>query len=348
MENIILGTRYFKYEDDDIEVLTVVKNKDSNNIELRDKNDKSVVLNYHDLVTKYTKLNPDAIINFNIVKIQDMNDVIVTVFRNHELLRHDNIPYSICRQNITDFFANSLSPEMNYCGVNVTKDSLPEGVDMQQLTACDELESYISVSYYLGDTLNKILSYFKHKLYDNILYTLFMQHARYKAKESISSTMYMKYAESQSSLDGYCKTLRNLLVYNNFIYDLYRGFDIYPLDIDLSEDDESCLSLNNLEIIERLLCKNIVKGANGSIVIKYDKDIDLDNIQQTYILVCDKNDNLYVVIYKSFGKYHIPVEKVESPENIELMARSINYDKNSSITEAYYDHIRFNKDKYKQ
>ena len=346
MENIILGTKYYKVEDDTLTILRVVKNKDPKNIELfNDDNEKSITMGSDILLEYYTKLNPDAIINFSIVKIQNIEDVIVSVFRKEEINNMDTTPYSICRQNITDFFANSLSPDMNYAGINVTKETIPQDVSMVQLSACDQLESNISVSYYMGDKLDRILSYFKSKIYDNILYSLFIERIRYKSKSN-GGKMYITYAEKKNHVDGYCKTLKELLTYNNFMYDLMRGFNIYPLDINLTNDNEQHLSIDNINVIERLVCKNIVAGPKGSIVIKYDKDIDLDEIKQEYILICDRFDNLYIVTFKTYGKYHIPVEKLESSENIELMAKSINFNKNSSITEAY-EYIRFNSDKYK-
>lgn len=344
--NTPLGTRYFKYDDDgNLQVYRLTKNKPI--IELKDMNsdDKISDISDEELKNDYTKLNPDAVIIFNIVTIRDLKDVIVTVYRKEEINGRDQVPYCICRQNITDFFANSLDPNMQSCGVSVTKETVPEGVSIQQLTACDNIDSYISIAYYMGESLKQILSYIKSKEireYDNVLYSLFLDHIKYKSK-TMGGKLYLDFAKSQQCVDGYCTTLCDLLYMNNFMYDLMRGFNIYPLNIDLTTNN-NVLNADNRQIIEKLICKNIVP--ESTVVIEYDKDIDLDEIKTEYILVYDINEKLYVVAFETHGKYHIPVEDIESEENIAKLANSIGYDENSSITEAY-NIIQFNRDKYK-
>ena len=75
-----------------------------------------------------------------------------------------------------------------------------------------------------------------------------------------------------------------------------------------------------------------------------DGDIELDKIDNDYVLIMDKNDNLFVVAYVSNGAKHINIETVESEENIERMANST-IGNNRSIAEAA-NHIRLNKNKY--
>lgn len=343
--HIINGTKYFNFNNEgDVEVIRIKNAKDLKNIKII-RNDKKEVIDSNELLNKYTKIRPDALIYFSDVNIRDLNDVIITVSRKQEMDSNDTVPYSVCRQNITDFFANSLSKNMEYCGVNVTKETLPEGVDMNQIMACDGINSFDTVAFYLDDTLDDILSFIKTKVYDNILYTLFMDHLKYKVDKNNGGKLFLDAMKTRNTVDGYCKTLKDMLTYNNFIFDLRTGFNIYCLDIDLSEDNNSYLSVHNREVLEYVLCKNILDGPE-SLVILYDKDIDLTQIKKEFILVSDINENLYVVIYESYGHYHIPVENIESEENIELLAKSINYKENSSITEAY-NHMKFNRDKYK-
>ena len=348
---LIQGTRYFKYDDNgDLHVFKLIKTSPIVLKEISNKEKEIVVLDDESsLRDEFVKLNPDAIINFNIVNIRDLKDVVVTVYRKKEIIERSSAPYSICRQNITDFFANSLDPNMQACGVNVTTDTLPEGVKIEQLTACDGIESYDTVAYYMGESLDDILSYFskgRKADYDEVLYNLFMDHIEYKSKTS-GGKMYINYAKTQRTVDGYCTSLKDLLCLNNFMFDLMRGFNIYPIDIYLKESCENgCLDYNILSILERLICKNINKDPSTQLIIEYDKDIDLERINTDYLLIYDKTNTLYVVAFSTYGKYHIPVEDVESEENIALLAKSIGYDDKSSITEAY-NYISFNRDKYK-
>ena len=344
--NIPLGTRYFEYDDNgDLRVYRLTRNTPFIELQEIGNDEKTLVVSEEDLKEDCTRLNPDAVLVFNIVTIRDLKDVVVTVYRKEELNGRSQIPYCICRQNITDFFANSLDPNMQSCGVSVTKETIPDGVNMQQLTACDGIDSYITIAYYMGESLDQILSYIRskdRKEYDNVLYNLFIDHIKYKSKTA-GGKLYLDFARSQQCVDGYCTSLHDLLYLNNFMYDLMRGFNIYPLKIDLSTNN-NVLSTDNRQIIERLICKNIVP--ESTLVIEYDKDIDLDDIKTEFILVYDNKEKLYVVAFETHGKYHIPVEEIESEENINKLARSIGYDEKSSITEAY-NLMQFNQDKYK-
>ena len=349
MNSLILGMKYFKYDDDDdLRVYKLIK---TDPIVLKEigYEEKTIGFNKEsDLTDSYIRLNPDALIIFNMVRIRDLKDVIVTVYRKTEIRNADTVPYSVCRQNITDFFANSLDPKMGCYGVNVTKETIPQGVKIEQLTACDGIESNDTIAYYMGDSLKDLLGLLRKDRineYDSILYNLFNDHIRYTAKSN-GGELYITYASSKRCIHGYCKTLKDLLELNNFMFDLMRGFNIYPLDIDLTASEKAgYLTVDEIDILERLICKNITRDAKTQLIIKYDKDIDLDRINGEYLLIYDVTNTLYVVAFSTYGKYHIPVEDVESAENIEKLARSIGYNPNSSITEAY-NHIVFDNSKY--
>jgi len=337
--NIILGSKYF---DKDINIIRIISEKNPDKIKaIREEDGEKIILTYKELEENYTLLSADAFVMFNIVKIKNLEDVIILVYRKKEEIdTKEPIPYIVCRQNITDFFTNSISPQMQYCGISISKDTAPEGVNLQQVMACDGLESADRVAIYIDDTLDSILSLIKTKLYDNVLYTLFMDHLRYVSK-SRGGDIYFNFTKNENMVDGYCKSLKGLLASNNFMYDIHRGFGIFPLDIDLGKDEDSNLSAENKSVLESLLCKNITE----SLVVKFKKDIDLTKIKKDYVLVSDIHENLYLVAYRHHGKYHIPVESIETAENIQKIAASIGYHGGSSATEAY-KHIRLNRDKY--
>ena len=294
MNSLILGMKYFNYDDDDdLRVYKLIK---TDPIVLKEigYEEKTIGFNKEsDLTDSYIRLNPDALIIFNMVRIRDLKDVIVTVYRKTEIRNADTVPYIVCRQNITDFFANSLDPKMGCYGVNVTKETIPQGVKIEQLTACDGIESNDTIAYYMGDSLKDLLGLLRKDRineYDSILYNLFNDHIRYTAKSN-GGELYITYASSKRCIHGYCKTLKDLLELNNFMFDLMRGFNIYPLDIDLTASEKAgYLTVDEIDILERLICKNITRDAKTQLIIKYDKDIDLDRINGEYLLIYDVKD----------------------------------------------------------
>lgn len=337
MQKIFLGAKYF---DSDGYIIRITSGKNPDKIKAINEDGEKLILTQQELLDKYTLLSPDAVATFNVAKIQHLEDVIVVVYRKDEIDRKDEIPYIVCRQSITDFFSNAVAPEMQYCGVCLSKESCPEGVDIQQTLACDGVSRSEQVMIYMDDKLDTILSFVKTKEYDNILYSLFVDHLRYVSK-SRGGDIFFKNAINEDAIDGYCKNLRDLLSYNNFMFDLHRGFNIYPMDIDLNKDVDAELSEDNKKVLSRYMCKNIT----DSYVIRFTKEIDLNKIQKEYILISDKSEDVFLVAYRHQGKYHIPVEEIESEDNIELLAKRIGYAPGSSVTAAY-NHIRFNNAKY--
>ncbi len=338
--NILSGMKYFKFDDTgNVEIIRIVSGLDPKRIRAIKESEKKKVFLTEEKLKEYTRLNPDGIIGFSIVKVHELEDIIITLMRKQELENKDTIPYIICRQNVTDFFTNAISPEMKYCGISISKDSVPEGVEFHRILSCDSIENTKSIAVYMDDTLDTILSFIHTKNYDNILYSLFIDHIKYIDKENPDK---LKEDRQKRYVDGDCKSLKDLMELNNFMYDFYSGFGIIPTHMDLSYIKDSCVVLNMEDqcCLSEILAKNII----STIVLKYAKDIDLSKINKEYVLISDKNNNLYIVTYLANGNYHIPIEKVESEENIEKLA-SIVKSKNSSIAEAY-NMIRYNKEKY--
>lgn len=333
MINLLNGTKFFKIENGELKIIRLINSKNPLKIKAKDCKTKEKIVLTQEQLEEYTRLNYDGIIQFTIVNVGKLDDVIVTLFRKQEISNCDSIPYCICRQSVLDFFANSINKNMNMYGISISKDSTPEGVDYKRFLSCDNIYNTVSIAIYIDDTLDDILSLVNTKLYDNVLYTLFVDHVKYtyKKKQNDSDKKPdIKYKLAQDECDGYCKTLKLLLDNNEFMYDFYTGYNIYPLKLDLSYiEDNGILNNEDRNSLSFLLCKNIT----NSIVLRYSKDIDLSKIEKEYIMVSDINDILYIIAYDHVGKYHIPVERVESMENIEKLKNI--YPQTSSVYEAY-------------
>ena len=342
---LLLGAKYYRYKDDDtVEVVRVTRHSDVEVKILIEGTNEYVKMPIEELDKKYVRLNPHAIVNFCIVKLKDglLDDIIVTMHKMSDLASNEPTPYCVCRQNITDVFANQiqLTPGKMYVGCCMSLDTCPPDVDFRIMIACDGMEKCINVCAYMDDTLTNILGLVKAKDFNNTLESLFTDHVKSVTKDNPKLAPIKDRILKLDKYDGYCKSLKLLLDENNFMYDFYQAFRIIPIDKEVTYNEEGAVSSDIVEIISNLYEVEI----KSTLCMKYWYDIDLDQIDNDYVLIMDKNNNLYVVAYVAGGTKHIDIEKVESEENIERLANSTLGD-NKSIREAA-NHIRLNKNKY--
>jgi hypothetical protein len=204
-------------------------------------------------------------------------------------------------------------PNPKEVGMCMSIETIPDGVDYNIMTTCNGLRHYTMVAAYIDDKLDDILACLKLNKYNAVLEELFqghMVHVRIDKEESMKQPIHM----------GYCRTLRSLLDYNDFMYDFRRAFGIEQINIKLSSEitEDNKLSNNAKEFLQKLYNKFIL----DELVIKYDKDIDLESIKKTAMMVCDCDDNIYIITYTE-GKEYIenaarlnsrmsPMEKLET------------------------------------
>ena len=346
MNKLLLGSKYYRYDDNNnIEVIRIYRFNDTEiKAYLDDDKDVKFKISLEELQSKYVKLNPHGIMNFCIVQIKDgLNDVIVTLHKMSDLTTNEPTPYCVCRQNITDVFANQLKiSDKMYVGCSMSLDTCPPDIDYRIMIACNGIEKSVNLCVYMDDTLDDILGMIKTKDFDRTLESLFIDHINYETSHNNKLAPLKDLLLKQNYHIGYCKSLRLLLEQNNFMYDFYQAFNIIPIDEDVKYDAETGEVDDRIsDIISDIYEVNIV----STLCMRYWYDIDLTNIDNDYVLIMDKNNNLYVVAYVSIGPKHIDIEKVESEENIERMANST-IGNNKSVREAY-NHIRLYKDKYK-
>lgn len=281
---ILLGDKFYKYnkETDTVKIIRIKTIKNENSFVAYDEKTKEVIR-----ITKqeifdlgYTRLKPDGCILFTVVLLQDnMKDVIVSLYRTKD--ENNGIPYCICRQNIYDLFANQIQKNnIHYIGMSISIDTCPVDVEYQIMLACNGIDKSTMISYYIGDTLDDILSFIKLDKFDIVL-----------------KTMYDKIDIRNNTIRGYCSNVRDLLTQNNFMWDVLRGYNIYqtPFEIIVIEDQ--------LDPAQRMVLEDMLKVEMfQTYVIKYDKDINLNDIKREYVLVSDIKDNVYIVAYDK-GEY---------------------------------------------
>lgn len=274
MKDIMIGDIFYKKDNNgNVDIIRIKKFKNSKVVSvLRDTELYSMA--YNTILNEYTRLNPHGYITFNIVSMQDTKDVIVTLTRRNDVIfENDNVPYATCRQNIANLFAEQIiiNSDIHFVGISITKDTTPEDVPYEMVLACDGLISSDTISYYIDDTLDTILSFIKQDKYDNILKT--------------------NNKNIDSNVIGYCNSLKELLIENDFMYDVHTAFTIIEVEFETEILEDGSLPKNQREYIEDMLKTEMY----ATYVIKYDKDIDLSEIKRNHILMCDKNNEIYIL-----------------------------------------------------
>lgn len=288
MENKIkvsLGAKYYN----DNKFIRVIRFKNSETVRVKNLiTNEYELIKLKDLEKNYTLLLPDAAISFNIVKVKDIEDVIVAVNRSQgDIYDGKPSPYLILRQNIYDLHANIIQKERetDFVGCSITLDNIPEGVDFNAVLACDELLYYSIIYYYIEDKLSDILECIpKISRYDDILVKLNKAYCEAKGIPVVNGA------------NGYCTTLKDLMVTNNTMYDIRAGFRILSIKCSSKSiydtNRPNKLHFKVKEDIEILLGHRII----DEFIMEYKKDIDLDKLSN-HILVCDSEENIYVINY---------------------------------------------------
>ena len=334
------NSRLYRYlEDDSIEEVRIIRvqNEEVCTIRTIKGNDigKEKKITEKELLDSYTLLNPIGYVTFNIVKVNVIEDIMITIIRDKD--KHEGA-YVICRQCASDLFAKQLSPDhVDYVGISVSKESCPANVNFNDFFVCDEIIRSEVIAYYLGDKLEDITRCVKNmKKFNSVLMDLFIRHCNYLANNNklIAATY-----EKKEEVDGYCKTLEQLLDMNNFKYDLCRAFDIVPTTFSRSCFESSILENNVREFLSSVLMRNVTK----TLCVEYDGDVDLSEIKRDYCLISDKDDTVWVVAYIYEGKYIVDLSN-ESAENISKLNKMYQ----SESVQLAYNHIKFKDDKYKK
>ncbi|MGL5749327.1 MAG: hypothetical protein ACRCXT_02280 [Paraclostridium sp.] len=283
MRKITTGEKYYTFKGDSPVVFRVIKTKNELQSSIRWENTNIVeTINNSEISSKYILLKPDGYISSNIVEVDNgYKDVLVTLFRRKDLDQKMGVPFAACRQNIMDIFTlQTQRPEDNniYIGLSVNINNIPEDVAYETILGCHCIPYNKMVAIYLDDTFDSIFELINNKKFDEVL--------------SI-----MKNQNNNTFIKGYCDTLKQLLTENNFMFDFYSAFDITKVAFDIEVINDE-LHPEQVILLEDIFKCEMFK----TYVIKYGKDINLNDIQRSYNLISDNKDNLYIVAYDK-GEY---------------------------------------------
>ena len=261
-----------------------------------------------DSLKEYSPLKPDGIATFSVVNIRDnegkiCKDVIVTgsKFLNIEL-KISNVPYAVCRQNITDVFYNLLSRGENdtLVGMSVNMDTCPSNFDFRMMFAADSIVYSEFINFYRLDSLDDILRMVNIKTYDEVLSDLYSRHISYIKRPELLF---------KSEHGGWCKNLRTLLEQNNFMSDINQmlgitqvEFDVKDYLVNVSKDD---ITYQIVSDDFRLWLSSIYKVNMTEVaVMKFDHDINLADFNDNrYLLIKDNTGILYLMVYTVEGEF---------------------------------------------
>lgn len=293
------GSKYFRYIDNDnFEIIRINRKKGNEySVICQDGSYKKLTEEY--IKDNYSLLTPDGYVTFIIATMGETKDILVIFHRKEDIKSEAAVPYAVCRQFMDDVFTNIVLENKGYdnkgnklysaIGISVSQDTCPPDIDFRMTMLCDSIERQFIMATYVDDKLDDILSFIHTKPYDNILEKIYNINSKNKF------------------LIGSCKSVKELLEVNNFMYDIYSGYNIYQ--IPFSIDPEFSGSFTNIDIVDHI--QNIVRSnIINTYVTKFTKEINLREIKKDFILIADKNENIFIVAYDKSEDFDMSYESI--------------------------------------
>lgn len=319
MENIyrMLGYKLFKEnEDESIHMVRIVNIKmpyNKKNLSLQTQPSEITIFDYEDNQRKkvrvdslkgYTPLEPDGIFTANIVTITDeekniLKDVVCTITKYFFIRsKISSVPYGVCRQNITDVFANMfISDESQMItGLAINQDDCPTNFDYKIMLAADSILESVFINFYRTDTIDDLYELFNTNKYDKVLEELYLRHVKFSGNPSLNFKNYDM---------GWCRDLKTLLKVNNFQNDINEMFNILQVDFNIMD---YCIEREMIQNKLKYKClgedvrhwlSSVAKvDISEGTLLEYDHDINLgDFYKNNYLLIRDNTKKLYLVVY---------------------------------------------------
>lgn len=234
------------------------------------------------ILDTYKMLRPDGIMAFSILNNGNISgDVAVVLSR---LQKTQYVPFAVCRQGLYDIYSNNIEryDEIVHMGMSINVNSTFSSLN--DALICTEGLYFRYIAVYLDDTLDGILKLFVNTKFNNSLK---------KFKQSLLSS-----SPSKITFVDLEESLHDLLFNNNFMYDFRLCFDIKELPFSIDETVDR-LSDENTAFLENELKIKI----SDTYVVKYSKDINLNEIERDYILASSAQDGFSSVFIVGYDKY---------------------------------------------
>lgn len=312
--DVLLGSKWFKYDKDgNLNVVRVISHANRETVSVIDLKQKleDVQLKHRRKISidvledAYTLLNPDAYVSFNIVDIgneeKSIKDVIVSIHRLKDLQKLNNVPYAVCRQNVINTYSTVIMKHSTdwEVGMTMSIETIPEGIDYNIMTACNKCDKVITVAGYLDDNLEDLLMCIKLKdlsEYDRVLVDLYHDHINSIPKE------FREEACKVPIHKGYCRYLKQLLEYTDFMYDYERAFGVANIkDVKFSSDHIIEGDPINGFLVDSETLNKIQKAYGfkfiNPIFMLFDKDINIDELENEVALIKDATGHVYLCNY---------------------------------------------------
>lgn len=335
---IFAGTKFYRFKKEDkLEILRLygaTLDVDTDNLNpkqrcvVRDKygDKKNISVKY--LLDNFSALSPDGLMFFNIVQMDEIDDVIVALNRVKDT--NSNEPFAVCRQLAVDVFAmitqnsyhrshDQLVPDDPIFGVSMNQRTCPPQVSFKDILVSRKKKFSLPVAVYLDDKLYNILDSFNTNKFDRTLLKIFDWYITSKfpfkevnitgeeiekIKKQVLNCLSHEEKEAGCRAGfgfdsrGFVTSLRSLLLSNNFMYDFHSCFDILELP-DIIDTEELGLSLSpkNLTELSQLLGG---KKISKTYIAEYSKEIDLSEIKRDYVLATSLDEDcntIYIIGY---------------------------------------------------
>lgn len=294
-----IGVKMYRYINDRLEVIRILRIKNSNLFIVRDEGTKIKLKMTKEELSSYTELKPDAVLAFCILQYDIAQDVAVSMSRISDISNGNKLPYAICRQNVYDIFKNQVNRDesIQYVGMSVSIDTAPDNSkNILEMLRCSSMPQFDSVYTYIDDSLDDILSLINTVNYDTVLSKLYTDFENINYETEESEIVDGEEVKKTIRHIGMEKTLKDLLQNTSFMSEYRRGFNILEIDFEIS--NEGTLLEDEKEKLEDVLKYEIVKHT----IIRYKKDINMTDALYTHQLIADSNNKIYVLIYDK-GEY---------------------------------------------
>ena len=293
-----LGQRLYKYIGDKLIQCRLIKIKNENHYVVKTTDGAKVNLNAQQYKS-YTKLKEDGIVLITKVELDDsVPDIIVSFFRYKDLSKH--VPYAVCRQNVYDVYSNTIENDGGamYIGCSVSKDTCPKNIKFSIMRACNKILLADHIAVYYDDTIDSIMECLEgtgHMLeYDKTMGILYEGFIKGKVR-------------------GQCSSVRQLLVENHFIQDVYRGFKVLKTNFPISGNEK--FYPEYFRYVEDIIKVQLV----GPVITEFTRDIDITKIQDKYIILLDSDNKLFILSYTEGEYINRPYERLHDTSEVDAL-----------------------------